>query len=63
MIPPFHALYDAEAYLNWEMASDNKFSSHLVPEQRHVRHTTSEFKDFANIWWNELSTLHLQPDT
>jgi hypothetical protein len=56
-------LYDAEAYLDWEMTVDNKFSSCLVPEQHRVRQTTSEFKDFAIIWWNELSTLRLQPDT
>jgi hypothetical protein len=52
-IPPFYGLYDAEAYLDWEMIVDNKFSSHLVPEQHHVRQATSEFKDFAIIWWNE----------
>jgi hypothetical protein len=32
MIPPFYDLYDAEAYLDWEMTADNKFSSHLIPE-------------------------------
>jgi hypothetical protein len=37
MIPPFYGLYDVEAYLNWEMTVDKKFSSHLVPEQHHVR--------------------------
>jgi hypothetical protein len=36
-IPPFFGLYDAEAYLDWEMTVDNKFSSHLVPEQHRVR--------------------------
>jgi hypothetical protein len=45
------------------MTVDNKFSSHLVPEQHCVRHATSEFMDVAIIWWNELSSLHLQPDT
>jgi hypothetical protein len=40
-IPPFYGLYDAEAYLDWEMIVDNKFSSHLVPEQHHVRQATS----------------------
>jgi hypothetical protein len=45
------------------MTVDNKFSSHLVPEQHRVRHATSEFKDFTIIWWNELSSLRLQPDT
>jgi hypothetical protein len=37
MIPPFYGLYDVEAYLDWEMTVDNKFSSHLVPGQHHVR--------------------------
>jgi hypothetical protein len=63
MIPAFYVLYDVDAYLDWEMIIDNKFSSHLVPEQHHVRHVTSEFKDFAIIWWNELYSLRLQPDT
>jgi hypothetical protein len=56
-------LYDVETYLIWEMIVDQKFSSHLVPEQHHVRQATSEFKDFAIVWWNELSSLHLEPDT
>jgi hypothetical protein len=63
MIPSFYGLYDVEAYLEWGMTVDNKFSSHLVPEQHHIRQATSEFKDFAIIWWNELSSLRLQLDT
>jgi hypothetical protein len=62
-IPPFYGFYDAEAYLDWEMTIHNKFSSHLVPEQHRVRQATSEFKDFAIIWWNDLSNLRLQPNT
>jgi hypothetical protein len=42
------------------MAVEQKFSFHLVPEQHRVRQATSEFKDFALIWWNELTTLGLQ---
>jgi hypothetical protein len=30
-IPPFIGSYDAEAYLDWEMIVEQKFSSHLVP--------------------------------
>jgi hypothetical protein len=45
------------------MTIENTFSLHLVPEQHCVRQATSEFKDFAIIWWNELSSLHLHPDT
>jgi hypothetical protein len=62
-IPPFNGPYDAEAYLDWEMTVEQKFSSHLVPEQHRVRQNTSEFKDFALIWWNELAALGLQPHT
>jgi hypothetical protein len=29
---PLNGLYDAEAYLDWEMIVQQKFSSHLVPE-------------------------------
>jgi hypothetical protein len=62
-IPPFNSSYDAEAYLDWEMTVEQNFSSHLVSEQHRVRQSTSEFKDFALIWWNELATLGLQPHT
>jgi hypothetical protein len=62
-ISPFNGSYDAEAYLDWEMTVDQKFSLHIVPEQYRVRQATSEFNDFALIWWNELGTLGLQPHT
>jgi hypothetical protein len=45
------------------MTVEQKFSSHLVPEQHRVRQATGEFKYFALIWWNELATLGLQPHT
>jgi hypothetical protein len=53
-IPPFMGSYDAEAYLDWEMTVEQKFNSHFVPEQHRVRQATSELKDLAIIWWNEL---------
>jgi hypothetical protein len=31
-MPPFNGSYDAEAYLDWEMTVEQKFSFHLVPE-------------------------------
>jgi hypothetical protein len=62
-ISPFNGSYNAEAYLDWEMTVEQKFSSHLISKQYHVRQATSEFKDFALIWWNELVTLGLQPHT
>jgi hypothetical protein len=45
------------------MTVEQKFSSRLVTEQHRVRQATSEFKDFALIWWNKLATLMLQPHT
>jgi hypothetical protein len=60
-IPPFYGSYDAETYLDWEMMVEQKFSSHLVPERHRVRQATSEFKDFAIIWWNELVTARNAP--
>jgi hypothetical protein len=48
-IPSFHGRYDAEQYLDWEMAVEQKFASHLVPDRHKVRQATSEFKDFAII--------------
>jgi hypothetical protein len=61
-IPPFNGSYDAEAYLDWEMIVEQKFSSYLVPEQHHVRQATSEFKDFTLICgmnWLPLSYNHI----
>jgi hypothetical protein len=62
-IPPFMGSYDAEAYLDWEMTVEQKFNSHFVPEQHRVRQATSEFRDFAIIWWNELVNTRAAPQT
>src|SRR5438105_2989909 len=45
------------------MTVEQKFSSHLVPAQHRVRQATSEFKDFAIIWWNELVNARAAPQT
>jgi hypothetical protein len=62
-IPPFHGRYDAEEYLDWEMIIEQKLASHLVPNRHKVRQATSEFKDFAIIWWQECATLPIQPNS
>ena len=43
----FSSSIDPEAYLDWEIAVDKKFSSHQVPEEYRVRLATSEFTSFA----------------
>jgi hypothetical protein len=62
-IPSFSGHYDAEAYLDWEMTVEQKFASHLVPEHHQVRQATSEFKDFAIIWWTGLVGDGREPTT
>ena len=34
------------------MTVEQKFSTHLVPEHHRVCQATSEFKDFAIMWWS-----------
>jgi hypothetical protein len=62
-IPPLMGSYDAEAYLDWEMMVEQKFNSYLVPEKHRVRQATSEFRDFAIIWLNELINTRAAPQT
>ena len=45
------------------MTVEQKFNSHLVPKQHRVRQATSEFRDFAIIWCNELVNTHAAPQT
>jgi hypothetical protein len=45
------------------MNVEQKFASHLVPDHDKVRQATSEFKDFAIIWWQECASLNIQPDS
>jgi len=53
---PFAGNADPEAYLDWELAVEQKFNSHLVPAEHRVRLATSEFTGFALFWWNDLCT-------
>jgi hypothetical protein len=62
-IPSFSGKYDADGYLDWEMTVEQKFNAHLVPEQHRVRQATSEFKDFAIVWWNGLAVGNALPTT
>ena len=48
-IPSFVGSYNEEEYFDWEMAVEEEFNSHLVPEIHRVKHATSEFKDFAQF--------------
>jgi hypothetical protein len=52
-IPPFDGKYDSNAYITWEIVVDQKFACHEFPESTCVRAATSEFTDFASVWWIE----------
>jgi hypothetical protein len=45
------------------MIVEQKINSHLVPERHRVKEATSDFKDFAIIWWNELVNTRVAPQT
>jgi hypothetical protein len=40
-------------HISWEIAVDQKFACHEFPENTRVRAATSEFTDFATVWWIE----------
>jgi hypothetical protein len=52
-IPSFDGKYNLDAYLTWEMAVGQKFAWHDFPENARVRAATSEFTNFAFVWWIE----------
>jgi hypothetical protein len=62
-IPFYSGFYDGEKYFYWEMAVEQEFNSHLVPEKHRVKYATRELKDFAQFWWQELGNLHQQPQS
>jgi hypothetical protein len=57
-IPPFDDKYDPDAYISWELAVEQKFTCFEFPENARVRAVTSEFSDFASIWWVEYGKKH-----
>jgi hypothetical protein len=55
-IPPFDGKYDPDAYLTWELSVDQKFACYEFSDDKKVRAATSEFTDFASVWWHEYQT-------
>jgi len=50
----FVVVVDPKAYLDWELAVQQKFASHNVPAEHRIRLATSEFTNFALFWWSHL---------
>jgi hypothetical protein len=53
-MPPF----DSNAYISWELAIEQKITCFEFPKNATVRAATSEFSDFASIWWMEYGMKH-----
>jgi hypothetical protein len=57
-IPHFDGKYDPDAYISWELFVEQKFACFEFPESARVRVATSEFSDFAYVWWVEYGKKH-----
>jgi hypothetical protein len=57
-IPPFDGKYDPDAYISCELAVEQKFTCFQFPENARIRAATSEFSDFASVWWVEYGKKH-----
>ena len=60
-MPPFNGKYDPDAYITWELSVDQKFACHEFPRDKRVRAATSEFTDFASVWWSEYCRTNVTP--
>ena len=52
-MPAFNGKYNPDVYLDWELSVEQKFACHDIPENQRVRAATSEFTNFAFMWWSE----------
>jgi hypothetical protein len=57
-IPPFDGKYDLVAYISWELVVEQKFTCFVFPKNARVRLATSEFSNFASVWWVEYGKKH-----
>jgi hypothetical protein len=57
-IPPFDGKYDLGAYISSELAIEQKFTCFEFPKNARVRAATSEFTNFASVWWVECGKKH-----
>src|SRR3954464_784704 len=57
-LKPFEGRYIPDAYLTWELETEQCFTCLQYPENRRVTAAVCEFTGFASIWWSEHCRLH-----
>src|SRR4051812_7464742 len=57
-LKPFEGRYIPDAYLTWELETEQRFTCLQYPENRRVTAAVCEFTGFASIWWSEHCRLH-----
>jgi hypothetical protein len=57
-MPLFDGEYDPDANISWELAVGQKFTCFEFPKNARVRAATSEFSNFASVWWVEYGKKH-----
>src|ERR1041385_3209508 len=57
-LKPFEGRYIPDAYLTWELETEQRFTCLQYPEHRRVTAAVCEFTGFASIWWSEHCRLH-----
>ena len=52
-LSPFEGRYGHDAYLTWELETEQRFACLHYPEDRRVKAFVCEFTGFSFIWWSE----------
>ena len=52
-VSPFEGRYDPDAYLTWELETEQPFNRLHYPDDRRVTAAVCAFAGFASIWWSE----------
>jgi hypothetical protein len=53
-MPKFMGSTDVEEYLNWELKVEKLWRMHEYTEDKKIKLASSEFDDYALIWWDNL---------
>jgi hypothetical protein len=53
-MPKFVGSTDVEKYLNWELKVEKLWRMHEYTEDKKIKLASSEFDDYALIWWDNL---------